>query len=103
MDSIELRLNEINLERLQKIGKKLSSHEHDKDRTIQHKKRKVTLPKIASPAKKNTSDAEFSDDTSPIEDEKGVNDRKDVKSKKIMSKKSQNNHMTLPLLIWRKV
>ena len=40
------------------------------------KKRKGTLPKISSPAKKNTSDAEFSDDTSPIEKEKGVNDRK---------------------------
>ena len=41
----------------------MSSHEHEKDRTVQHKKRKVILPKIASPAKKNISDAEFSDDT----------------------------------------
>ena len=40
-------------------------------------KRKGTLPKIASPAKKNKSDAEFSDDTSHIEKEKGVNDRND--------------------------
>ena len=57
-------------------GEKLSSHEHEKDRAIQHKKRKGTLPKIASPAKKYTSDAELSDDTSPIEGDKGVNDRK---------------------------
>ena len=54
----------------------MSSHEHDKDRKFQHKKRKGTFPKIASPDKKNTSDAEFSDDTSSIEEEKGVNDRK---------------------------
>ena len=39
-------------------------------------KRKGTLPKIASPAKKNKSDSEFPDDTYPIEKEKGVNDRK---------------------------
>ena len=38
--------------------------------------RKATLPKIASPAKMNTSEAEFSDDTSPIEKKEGVNDRK---------------------------
>ena len=62
----------------------MSYHEHDKDRTIQHTKRKGTLPKIAYPAKKNTSDAEFSDDTSPIEDEKGVNDRKYGRNKKMM-------------------
>ena len=43
------------------------SHEYDKDRTVQNKKRKVTLPRIASSAKMNTSEAEFSDDTSPIE------------------------------------
>ena len=60
----------------------MSSHEHDKDRSIQHKKRKVTLPKIASPTKKNTSDTEFSDDTYPIEYEKCVNYRKDGKKKK---------------------
>ena len=60
----------------------MSSHEHEKDRTIQHKKIKRTLPKIASPAKKNKSDTEFSDNTSPIEDYKGLNDRKDGKNKK---------------------
>ena len=32
------------------------------------KKREGTLPMIAFPAKKITSDAELSDDTSPIED-----------------------------------
>ena len=37
---------------------------------------------MASPAKKITSNAEFSDDTSLIEYEKGVNDRKDDKNKK---------------------
>ena len=60
----------------------MSSHEYDKDRTAQHKKRKVTLPKIAYQAKMNTSEAWFSDDTSPIEKEEVVNDRKDDKNKK---------------------
>ena len=80
VESIEVRLNEINLERLKNKGEKWTPYEHDKDRAIQHKKRKGTLPKIASPAKKNTSDAELSDDTSPIEDENGINDRKDGKN-----------------------
>ena len=35
---IEARLNEINLERVQKKREKLSSHEHEKDITVQHKK-----------------------------------------------------------------
>ena len=43
---------------------------------------KGTLPKIASTSKNNKSDAEFSDDTSPIEEEKGVNDIKDDRNEK---------------------
>ena len=81
LEGIEVRLNEIKLERLQKKGEKLSSREHDKDRTIQQNKR-WKLPKFACPANKNTSDAEFSDDTSPIGDGKGVNDRKMARIKK---------------------
>ena len=71
------------MERLQNRGEKWTSHENDKDRAIQHEKRKVTLPKIAFPAKKITSDTEFSDETSPIEDEKGTNYRKYDKNKKL--------------------
>ena len=71
----------MNLDRVQK-RRKLSSQEHDKDRTVQHKKRKGTLPNIASPTKMNTSEAELSDETSPIEKEEGVNDRKYDKNKK---------------------
>ena len=82
MEIIEERLNEINLDRVKNKGENISSHNNDKDRTFQHTKRKGTLPKIESPAKKNTSDAEFSDDTSPIDKEKGVNDRKYDKNKK---------------------
>ena len=67
--NIEERLNEINLDRVQKEREKLSSEEYDKDRIVQKKKRKVKLPNIASPAKMNTSDTEFSDDTSPIDKE----------------------------------
>ena len=81
----------------------MSSHEYEKVRTVQHKKRKVKLPKIASPAKMNTSEAEFSDDTSHIEKEEGVNDRKDDKNKNIMRIKSQYSQMTLPFLRCRKM
>ena len=81
VEIFEETLNESNLERVQNEGKFLSSHEHDKDRTVQHTKKKGTLPKIASPAKKNISDAEFSDDTFPIKKENGVNDRKYDKNK----------------------
>ena len=93
----------MNLHRVQKNGEKCSSQEYDKDRTVQHKKRKATLPKIASPAKKNTSDAEFSDNPSPIEKEKGVSDRKNEQNEKMMREKRQNSQMTPPLLIWRNV
>ena len=50
-------------------------------------KRRGTLPKIAYPVKKSTSDAEFLYDTSPTEKEKGVNDRKDDKNKKFKKDK----------------
>ena len=72
----------MNLDRVQKKGDNLSYQEHDKDKTFQHKKRKGTLPRIASPAKMNTSEEEFSDDTSPIEKGEGVNYGKDDKNKK---------------------
>ena len=51
----------------------------------------------------NTSEAELSYDTSPIDKEEGVNDIKDDKNKNIVRIKSQNAQMTLPLLIWRNV
>ena len=79
----------------------MSSRENGKDRTVQHKKSKGPLPRIASPAKKNTSDPELSDYTYPIEKEKGVNDRKYDKNKNVMRIKSQYSQMTLPVLIWR--
>ena len=82
MESIEERLNENNLDRVKNKGEKLSSHAYGKDRTVQYKKRKGTPPNIASPAKMNTSDAELSDDTSPIEKEEGVGDRKYDKNKR---------------------
>ena len=77
----------MDLDRVQKKGKKWSSQEYDKDITVQHKKRKGTLPKIASPAKMNKSEAELSDETSHIEKEEGVNDRKDDKNKKHFEEK----------------
>ena len=62
----------------------MSSHDHEKDRAIHKKNRKGTLSKNASPAKKHTSDAEFSDDTSPIEDKQPVHNIKDGKNGKMM-------------------
>ena len=48
-------------------------------------------------------ESEFPDDTSLVDIEEGVSDRKDDKNEKMMSKKRQNDHMTLPLFIWRKM
>ena len=62
--------------------KEKNCHIMDMTKIEQFKKRYT--PKIASPAKKNTSDVEFSYETSPIEYEKGVNDRKYGKNKKMM-------------------
>ena len=70
------------MDRVQKKEEKFSSNEYDKDITVQHKKRIGTLPNIAYPANMNTSEAEFSDDTSHIENYEGVNDRKYDKNKK---------------------
>ena len=72
----------MNLRRVQNKGEKWSYQKYDKDITVQQKKRKATLPKITSPAKMNTSEVELSDETSPIQNEEGLNDRKDDKNKK---------------------
>ena len=61
---------------------KLSSQEYDKDRTVQQKKRKATLPKIVSPDMMDICEAELSDDTAPIDKEEGLCYRKDDKNKK---------------------
>ena len=54
--------------------------------------------------KKNdeVKEAECPDETSPVEIEEGVNDKKDDKDKNIMRGKRQNSQMTLTLLILRK-
>ena len=57
----------MNLRRLQKKGEIFLSQEYYKDITVQHKNRKVTLTKIASPALMDTCEAESSDETSTIE------------------------------------
>ena len=59
----------MNLHRVPKKGEKLPSQKYDKDRTVEHKNRKATLPKIASPAMMDICEAEFSDETFPIEKE----------------------------------
>ena len=66
----------MNLYRVQKKG------ENDKDKTVQHKKRKVTLPKIASPDMMDICEVKFPDDTSTVDMEEGVNDIKYDKNKK---------------------
>ena len=69
------------LDRVQKKGENFPSQEYDKDRIVQYKKRKATLPRIAFPAKMNTSEEELSVDTYPIEQEESANDIKDDKNK----------------------
>ena len=48
-------------------------------------------------------EAEFPDDTSTVDMEEGVNDRKYDNNKNVMRKKRHNAYMTLPLMRWRKV
>ena len=92
------------------------SQEYDKDRTVQQKKRKSAFPKIASPSMMDTceddgknkkfdveKEAEFPDDTSTVDMEEGVNDRKDEINEKHYEEKRHNALMTLPLLLLRKL
>ena len=51
----------------------------------------------------NTSEAELSDDTSPIGKEEVANDRKDYRNKNMMRIKKKNDQMKFLLLWWRKV
>ena len=76
MKTIEEMLKAMNLHRVQQKGDKGLSQEYEKDRTVQHKKRKATLPKIAYPDMMDICEAEFQDDTSPVDMEEGVNDVK---------------------------
>ena len=55
----------MNLHRVQKKGDKGLPQEYEKDRTVQHKNSKATLPMIASPAMMDTCETECPDDTSP--------------------------------------
>ena len=48
-------------------------------------------------------EVECLNDTSPVDMEKGVSDRKYDKNEKMMRKKRYNAQMKLPLLRWRKV
>ena len=77
--------------------------EYEKYRTAQHKKRKEILPKITSPDMMDICETEWPADTSPVDMEEGVNDRKYDRNKKMMRKKRHNYQMALPLLILRKV
>ena len=103
MKTIEEMLKAMNLHRVQQKGDKGLSQEYEKDRTVQHKKRKATLPKIASPAMMDTCETEFSDDSSPMDEEGGVSDRNDDKNKNIMKTKKQNAQTKIPLFRWKKV
>ena len=82
METIEERLQEMNLHRVQQKGGDILSQKYERDRTVQHKNRKATLPKIASPATMDICEAECPDETSPVEMEGGKNDRKDDRNEK---------------------
>ena len=92
------------------------SQKYDKDRKVQHKKRKTTLPKIAFPDMMDTceeydknkkydkeKEAECPYETSIVDTEEGVNDINDDSNEKMMKKKRQNAMVTIPLLLLRKV
>ena len=70
------------MHRVQQKGDKGLSQDYEKDRTVKHKKRKSTPPKIAYSAMMNICEAECPDYTSTVDMEEGVNDRKDENNKK---------------------
>ena len=57
METTEERFRKMNLHKVQQKVEKGLSQEYEKDRTVQHKKRKATLPKIASPNMKDICEA----------------------------------------------
>ena len=61
------------------------------------------IEKMTRIKKYEEKEAEYPDDTSPVDMEEGVSDRKYDKNEKMMREKRQNSQMTPPLLIWRKV
>ena len=65
----------MNFHRVQKKGEELSSQQYDRDRTVQYKKIKATLPKITSPAVMVTCEVidEYPDDSSRVVAENYVN------------------------------
>ena len=94
----------------------MSSQKYDKDRTVQHKKRKTTLPKIVSPAMMGTCEEDYRnkkydeekevecpDDTSTVDMEEGVKYRKDDSNEKHYGGNLQNALMALPLMLLRKL
>ena len=72
----------MNLHRVQQIGDKGLSQEYERYRTVQHKNRKETIPRIASSAMMDICEAEYPDDTSTVEMEKVVNYINDDKNEK---------------------
>ena len=65
----------MNLHRVQKKRVELSSQEYNKDRTVQYRKRKATLPNITSPSMMEISEIrdEYPDDSSQVVMEDCVN------------------------------
>ena len=61
------------------------------------------IEKMTRIKKEDKKEAECLDDTSPVDMEEVVSDRKDYKNKKMMRKDMQNAMMTLLLLRLRKV
>ena len=79
------------------------SQKYLKDKTVQQRKGKEKISKIASPAMMDICEVECPGDNSPVEMKEGVNNRKYDKNLKMTREKRQNAQMILPLLRWRKV
>ena len=63
------------------------SQEYEIYSKFQHKKRKATPPKIAFPDLMDICEAEYPDDTSPVEMEEDVSYRKHDNNEKMMVKR----------------
>ena len=101
VENIEERLEEINLYRVYKKREELSSQEYDKDRTVQYKNRKTTLPNITSPAVVEICEVryEYNDNSSPAGMEDCVNDNLDETHRYIYEHNIETNTNATKMVI----
>ena len=92
----------MNLHRVPKKGEELLSQQYDRDRTVQYKNRKLTLPKIASPAMMATCEVrdEYPDDSYPVVMKYFVNKNLDETHRYISERDIETNLDAMKIPRW---